>query len=157
MTTLTDPMLAEVTRKGGFVWPDLSTAIACAMATSGGIPAYTHAVWPGPVARYEGLWGLDTVQWPRYATRDLTNPYTAARAAHELTEKTGDFGWCPVYRTGIWRHYADRATVAGGLLPGREPIIEHTMIDTHATIVRQAADRLAHRYNRLATRPTRSP
>lgn len=121
MTTLTDPMIGDVCRHAGFVGPELVTAIATALASSGGVPSYRHEIWPGPAARYEGLWGLDTVQWPDHAARPLDNPYEAARAARELTDR-GDFSWCPAWRAGTDRAYEGRARAAAGRLPHREAI-----------------------------------
>lgn len=136
MSTLTDVQVADVARKAGFVGPQLVTSIATALAASGAIPSYDHAIWPGPVAHYKGLWGLDVVEWPDYAGRELTNPYTAARAAYELTQR-GDFSWCPTWRAGTDRWYETRARNVAGRLPGIEPATSAVGVNMHRRRVQQ--------------------
>ncbi len=118
MTTLADPMVADIARKAGFVQPALPVAIACALAASGAIPAFDHPIWPGPIAHYRGLWGVDTVEWPDSAGADLANPYVAAAWARAHTQAAGGFGWCPTYRSGAYLPYMARGRVASGMLPG---------------------------------------
>lgn len=146
MSILSDAQIGHVCRKAGFVGPGLVTAIGTALAASGGVPSYTHPVWPGPVAHYRGLWGLDTVERPEYADMALDNPYTAARVAYELT-KRGDFGWCPVWRAGTDRWYAPRARAAAADLPYAEIQVSPISIATLRRRTLRDADRLGQTIN----------
>lgn len=154
MSRLPDAHIAQVCRDAGFVGDELHTAIATAFASSGGIPGYDFALWPGPTAHYRGLWGVDTVERPDIADRDLHNPYVAAHAAHELVEATGGWAWCPAYRAGIHpNHYRDAAVVAD-MLPAPGAHLEPVLTDAHRSRVHRAIDRIGAARDMLATIPT---
>lgn len=112
MTQLSDSELAAVCRDAGFGRPHLHTAIAAALATSNGLASYNHPIFPGPVADYRGLWGVDLCEHPDLIGVDLANPYRAAEAAHDLTAEHSGFGWCPAYRSGAFYPFLDRAGTA---------------------------------------------
>lgn len=112
MSALSDVTLADVCRNVGFARPELVTAIASAIAASGAIPTYEHAIYPGPVAIYRGLWGVDLCEWPTLIAVDLSDPYEAAYAALDCTAECSGFQWCPAYRSGAYAHYVARATDA---------------------------------------------
>lgn len=118
MTRLSDPELAELARRNDLGGDDVERAIACAIAASDGDPAYHHVVWPGPVADYRGLYGLDVVDWPEYEGADLAHPAVAATVAAELVRETGGWSWCPAYRSGRASHYLERAAPAASVIPG---------------------------------------
>lgn len=119
MTRLSDPELADLARRRDLSGDDVQRAVATALATSAGDPAYHHLVTPGPVADYRGLWGLDVVARPGFADMDLHHPEEAADAMADLVHSTGGFGWCAAYRSGRSAHYLDRAAPAASMLPGR--------------------------------------
>jgi hypothetical protein len=118
---LSDVRLADLCRRTGFTRPDLYTAVAAAVATSGGRPGYEHAVYPGPVAVYKGLWGVDLCEWPDALGLDLSDPWEAAQTALDLTHECSGWGWCPAVRTGAHARYLDRAVTASSMMPGNEP------------------------------------
>lgn len=109
---LSDTHIADICRRAGFFGEHLVTAIACALAASGGKPNYDHRIDPGPVAHYKGLWGLDVIDWPEHAITALDDPHTAAAVAHELVDDTGGWGWCPAWRSGASDVMLPRARVA---------------------------------------------
>lgn len=130
MSRLTDPMLGEIARKSGFTGDHLTTAVAVSIAASGGNPGYDHPVWPGPVAHYKGLYGLDVCQWPDIPADDLHSPWVAGKLAYELTKRYG-WGWNPTARAGTHYPYLERAAVAAGMLPHREQASEPIMIGSY--------------------------
>lgn len=140
MTTLSDSEIAQICRDAGFGRPDLITAIACARVASGGVPAYEHVVWPGPVAHYRGLWGVDTIEWPRLAGRPLEDPHVAARAAYELTEEHG-FDWCPTFRAGHHVHHESAAALGATMLPTWHRDPDHILVPRlHAALSKRMAE-----------------
>lgn len=152
MIRLTDPQLADLARRNGLGGPDLITAVACAIASSDGDPAYHHAVLPGPVADYRGLWGVDVVQFPDLADRDLFHPETAAIAMASMRAETKGFWWCPAYRSGRASHYLERATPAASMLPGKgRPTSDIAYGYTHPQVVAYRA-RLAEMADGLISR-----
>lgn len=142
MTTLSDAALGQVCRRAGFSGDDLHTAIACAVGASGGFPGYEQTIWPGPSAAYKGLFGVDTVEWPDCAGRDLTNPYEAAHVAYELTQAHG-WSWCPVWRAGHHRGHLARGVAAAVDVPYREQERFPILVDTARTMMLQSRADLA--------------
>lgn len=126
MTTLSAVHIADLCRRVGFGRPALYTAIATALATSGGNQAYEHAIYPGPVALYKGLWGVDLCEHGEYVGENLADPQRATEAAYDLTQEHGGFGWCPAYRSGAYVHHLDRAMTASSMIP--KPAPQHTAI-----------------------------
>lgn len=151
MTTLSDAALGQVCRHAGFVGDDLHTAVACAIGASGGFPGYEHEIGLGPTARYKGLFGVDTVEWPQMADRALENPYEAAHVAYELTGEHG-WAWCPVFRAGHHVHHLRRAAVAAGDIPYREHEQQPILVDTARTMMLQSRTDLARKLDEY--RPT---
>jgi hypothetical protein len=141
MTALSDAQIGHVCRTAGFFGDELTNAVAVAIATSGGCPGYDHPVWPGPVAHYKGLFGVDTVQWPQVAGSELHSPWVAADVAYELTKRYG-WGWNATARAGNHHHYLERAMVSANVTPHREQAAEPIMIGRHAHAVRQTFARL---------------
>lgn len=129
MTTLSAVHVADLCRKVGFGRPNLYAAIATALATSDGNPDYEHAIYPGPVALYKGLWGVDLCVHDVYVGVDLADPWRAARAAYDLTQEHGGFGWCPAYRSGLFERHIDRARTASSMIPKLSP--QHTPIASY--------------------------
>lgn len=118
MTRLSSPAIAALARANDLAGPDVVTAIATALAASGGDAAYHHVVRPGPAADYRGLWGLDVVDWPEYAGADLFHPEVAARICAQLVRNVGAWTWCPSYRAAAHRRHVEAATPAASMLPG---------------------------------------
>lgn len=112
--------IAHFATRAGFVRPDVYTAVACAIAASGGLDHFDHRNGPPGCGRYVGLWGIDTDVHTQYDPDELGAPETAARAAYELTTAHGGFGWSPVWRAGYDRRHVDEAVAALGGYPFQE-------------------------------------
>lgn len=112
--------IAHYASHAGFVGPDLHTATAIAWVGSGGLDHYDFSAGSPGVGRYVGLWAIDVCEWPDYAVDTLMAPQSAARAAHELTERVGSFAWSSVWRTGSERPWLDHAARAATEHPFRE-------------------------------------
>lgn len=121
---LSDTHVADLCRRAGFFGDDLVTAIACAAAASGNRPNFDHRIDPGPVAHYKGLYGLDVIDWPEYATHELENPHVAVAVAHELVKSTDGWRWCPAYRSGAYATTLPRARVAHTIYATTEPHLD---------------------------------
>lgn len=122
MSVLDPVEIADLCRAVGFTRPRLYTAIATALSASGGIPSYDHAIYPGPVAVYRGLWGVDLCEHEYLVGLDLAHPYTAAVHAKDLTDEYGDFGWCPTFRSGHYAHNLATAETASSMMPGHKTL-----------------------------------
>lgn len=153
MSRLPDEVVADVCRRAGFAGPDLHTAIATAFAASGGRPDFDHVVWPGPVAHYRGLWGVDVAGWPGHAAEGLGAPETAARVAYELTKRADGWEWCPAYRAGTHVEHLDRAAAVVGVLPYMPKVAHDITHPDHLRRVREKLDELAVMHDAIATLP----
>lgn len=113
--------LSHLAASAGFTHPDLSTATALALAASGGIDTYDHAVGLPGCGRYVGLWGIDVDRWPHLAP-ELHIPARSAEAAYALTVEHDGFGWSPCYRAGTDQRHHDLALVASSVGAFREDV-----------------------------------
>ena len=149
MTPLSAVHIADLCRKVGFGRPDLYIATATAVASSGGNPAYEHAIYPGPVALYKGLWGVDLCQHELYVGEDLADPLRAAEAAYDLTVEHSGFSWCPAYRSGAYHFYVDRAREASSMVPGAVRDTTPIALYPHLEGLQRREFALARTYNAL--------
>lgn len=135
------PSIARFATEAGFVRPDVHTATALALASSGGLDHYDLSAGIPGAGRWVGLWGLNVDEWPEYAADELTDPERAAQVAYELTQRCVGFGWSSSWRAGRERHWLDHVIAAHG----RDPFTE----TDHVPIVLNRAERqitaLAHR------------
>lgn len=143
---LSDNMVADVCRRTGFAGDGLHVAIASAIAASNGIASYEMAIYPGPVAIYKGLWGVDLCEHDHLIGVDLSDPWMAAAVALEMTEHRGTFAWCPAFRNGRYRAFLHRARVASTMSPANEQQ-ENPIVGNFA---RDSIERLRERMSDLA-------
>jgi hypothetical protein len=101
-----------------------------------------------------GLWGVDLCEHPALVGEDLSNPYVATRAAWELTQSTGSLRWCPVYRSGAYLRYIDRARVAEMRVPSREPVAEPISLPLRRRTWNAHLDRLAAAHDAMRRHPS---
>jgi hypothetical protein len=138
--------LARVAEHAGWAGDDITTAVAVALATSGGLDTFEHRNGAPGSGRYVGLWGIDTDAHPAYAAIELHVPVVNAHAARSLCGAYGGWSWSPVWRAGHWRAYVDHAgtertrTYAGQ--PVRSPLTLHR---TDRIIGRMAETRTRYR------------
>lgn len=95
--------IAAFAKGAGFFGDDVKTAVAIALAASGGYDHYdVHAGVPG-AGHWQGLWAIDTDLWPEHAHLDLHDPWRNAEAAYASTIMGNGFGWSAVYRNNVYR------------------------------------------------------
>lgn len=114
MATLTPAQIYGYAVGAGFTPAQAVTATAVAMAESGGNPSAAAIVSnpkPGnlPETSY-GLWQINTLGNPQYATADLTDPATNAAAAYAIFQSSGG-NWNPwgAYTNGSYSQYLSTA------------------------------------------------
>lgn len=100
--------IADVARAAGFSGDDLITAVAIAMAESGGdAHAYNpeeQAGTPPGMGSY-GLWQIYLWAHPEFAGWDLYDPAQNARAAYQIYARTGDFRAWSTYKNQAYARY----------------------------------------------------
>jgi hypothetical protein len=105
--------LASLARGAGFYGDDLRTAVALALAATGGEPRYDVRAGMGGAGRWRGLWGINVDRYPRWDVDTIGRPDVAARAAYDLTRTHGGFDWSDTYRAGLHvAHLADAGVAA---------------------------------------------
>lgn len=135
--------VARFARGAGFHTDAVTTATAVALASSGGVAHYDHAVGVPGAGHYVGLWAIDIDRWPEYADRDLHVPYQAAEAAYDLTERHGGWSWSAVHEAGHHLAYVAHAgTARTKELHAQAPAAPFTIHHTDDTI-RHCGARLA--------------
>jgi hypothetical protein len=155
VTPLSAVELADLARRVGFARPDLHTVVAAALVTSRGRPDYDHAIYPGPVAVYKGLYGVDLCEWPELLGVDLADPWEATQTALDLTHECSGLQWCPAVRSGKYTRALAAAMVASSMVPGAELRPSEMHHYAHARQLRDQHDELAALHNALGDHATR--
>lgn len=120
---LSPAQIAGVADAAGFPPSALPTAVAIAMAESGGninaldntsnpsAPGY-HAPGAGDSPEFsEGLFQINVLANPEFANENLANPITDAQAAEQLYQSDGFSPWS-TYTEGAYTKYLTQATQA---------------------------------------------
>jgi len=110
--------LAQIAANAGFTDQDLATAVAVALAESGGkIDAYnpeTAAGTPEGKGSY-GLWQIYLKVHPEYTPAALLDPQTNANAAYKIYQQRGEtFAAWSTYTNGAYLAHATEASGATG-------------------------------------------
>lgn len=125
MSTLSPEQIAEHAHAAGFRGRDLSTAVAVALAESGG---RTHAHNSTPPDDSYGLWQVNMLgalgperrrQFGLDADRDLFDPATNAAAAYAISGRGESFRPWTAYTSGRHERYLDRARRAAAAVERR--------------------------------------
>ena len=116
---MTPGEIGTVARAAGFHGGDLTTAVACALASSGGNPAYDVAAGLAGAGRWRGLWAINVDRVAGLTDQSFADPYTDAEAARWLTRTSGGFDWNDAYRAG--RHDPYMALSATALTDRMKP------------------------------------
>lgn len=102
---LTAAQIAYYAQAAGFSGNDLNTAVAIALAESGGRPVTynpeTAAGTPDGEGSY-GLWQIYLHAHPEYAYANLYDPQTNANAAYALYQSAGGFSPWATYNSGAY-------------------------------------------------------
>lgn len=124
VSTLTPEEIAQHAHDAGFRGDDLATAVAVAMAESGGNTQAHNGV--GPDDSY-GLWQINMEgdlgparrdAFGLNADRELYDPATNAQAAHDIYSDRGDFTAWSTYDSGEYEQFMDAARKAAAQVTG---------------------------------------
>jgi hypothetical protein len=127
MQPLSRPEIEELVRRAGFTGADADTAVAIALAESGGDPACYNPETqanPAPNMGSVGLFQIFRWQHPEFSAWDLTDPLLNARAAYFVYVQAGrTFSRWSTYLNGAYKKflqpplsYASAAPEPGGVL-----------------------------------------
>jgi hypothetical protein len=111
---LSPAQIADVAARAGFTGNDLATAVAIALAESGGDP---NAIGDKSLAPTNGpsygLWQINVGSRanPQYAGANLLDPQTNANIAHEMYSQKGFIHWT-TYTSGEYGMYETPAVMA---------------------------------------------
>jgi Lysozyme like domain len=126
MTAWAGRSIARFASNAGFYGDDLKTAVAVALVASGGNDHYDVTAGIPGAGRWQGLWAIDVDEHPELAAYDMGDPYQAARAAKQLTDDAGSFGWSAVWRNGLHLMQLEHA----GTETTRQPFTETAQAST---------------------------
>ncbi len=106
---LTISQIAALAAGAGFSGDDLATAVAVAMAESGGNPQAYNPEKSAGAAQEQGsfgLWQIYLAAHPEFAGVNLTDPQTNALAAYSIYSAAGDsFASWATYKSGAYTAY----------------------------------------------------
>lgn len=111
------PQLVALASGAGFTGPDLVTAVAIALAESGGNPqAYNPERMAGAAQGYGsfGLWQIYLQAHPEFSSLNLFDPQTNASAAYAVYSGAGGFSPWSTYKSGAYQTYAAAVQQAVG-------------------------------------------
>lgn len=111
-THMTPTEIASVAAAAGFTGYDLTTAVAVALAESGGnVNAYNPEVAAGTPTGYGsyGLWQIYEKAHPEFATWNLFDPQLNAQAAFSVYTNAGGFRPWSTFNSGAYQAYLQTA------------------------------------------------
>jgi hypothetical protein len=111
MTDLTPAQIAGVAQQAGFSGNDLTTAVAVALAESGGNPNATHSNTNGSIDY--GLWQINSVHSSLLQSGTWSTPSDNARMAYSVWQGSGWKAWT-TYTSGAYLTNMGRAALASG-------------------------------------------
>jgi hypothetical protein len=108
--TLTASQIAQYAQTAGFDGNDLVTAVAIALAESGGNPsAYNGGTSDVPETSY-GLMQINTLANPQYASDNLYDPQTNLNDAYEIYSSQGFQPWS-TFTSGAYTSFITTAQI----------------------------------------------
>src|SRR5690242_20008810 len=111
---LSASQLAILAENAGFTGAEISTAVAIALAESGGNPnAYNPEPAAGTPQGYGsyGLWQIYLKAHPEFAGEDLNDPQTNADLAYQVYAQSGFSSWS-TFNSGKYLAFLDEAQTA---------------------------------------------
>jgi hypothetical protein len=110
---LTPKQIADLASNAGFQGNDLVTAVAVALAESGGkVAAYNPELQAGATEGKGsfGLWQIYRTAHPEFATWNLDDPQLNAQAAYIVYQNAGySFRPWSTFKTGAYQVYVNQA------------------------------------------------
>jgi Lysozyme like domain len=108
--------IQQVAANAGFSGDDLATAVAIALAESGGnpnnynkepqdVPGRYHRTSPNDGLGSYGLWQIYLAAHPEFSGMPLLDPQTNANAAYSIYSRRGGFSDWTTYNTGAYVQY----------------------------------------------------
>jgi hypothetical protein len=117
MASLSAAQITAVAAGAGFTGPDLQTAVAIALAESGGNPSII-----GDSGNSYGLWQINIPAHPNYSGPALLNPQANAAAAYAIYSTAGDsFQPWSTYNSGAYQAFMPAVPPAP---PSSSPVID---------------------------------
>ena len=111
-TPLSDFEIAEAALSAGFTLNGTATAVAVALAESGGRPDVVNTAGNHPASRDRGLWQINDYYHPEVSDAEAFNPVLAAREAYRISN--GGTNWHPwaTWVSGAHLKFLHRADIA---------------------------------------------
>jgi hypothetical protein len=126
---LSPAQIQAVAANAGFTGPNLTTAVAVALAESfpsGNEQSYnpeTNAPGGTPPGKGSyGLWQIYLRDHPEFASLNLYDPQTNAYAAYALWDAAGGFHPWATYNSGAYQAYLSKVPSASGILTNPVPL-----------------------------------
>lgn len=111
MTTFTPAQLAGIAAKAGFRGRALVTAVAVALAESGGNSAAVHTNLDAHRSRDRGLWQINSYWHKEVTDAQAFDPTGNAAAAYRISRAGADWSEWTTWRTGAALAQATRARI----------------------------------------------
>jgi hypothetical protein len=120
---LLDEQIADVCRQAGFWGKGLTTAVAVALAESGGNPAAVNTTGNFPEAsRDRGLFQINSFWHPEVTDAEAFDPLLNAHAAYTISTGGMDWDAWSSYTQGTYMAYWDRACAVTNPRPDPEAL-----------------------------------
>jgi peptidoglycan hydrolase-like protein with peptidoglycan-binding domain len=118
--TLTDFQIAEIALNAGFPYPSgVVTAVAVALAESGGRPDATNEAGNHPPSTDRGLWQINSYWHPEVSDGEAFDPIQAAKETLRISNGGKDWHPWATYNSGSYLTYLHRAELAArAVVPG---------------------------------------
>jgi peptidoglycan hydrolase-like protein with peptidoglycan-binding domain len=109
LSILTDVQVADVAFTAGFRGDALITAIAVALAESGGRTDAVNTVGNTPSSRDRGLWQINSYWHPEVSDAQAFNPAGCAQAAYRISAQGTSWRPWTTFNSGSYRQFLARA------------------------------------------------
>src|SRR6266576_2522229 len=115
----TDITIATVAKNAGFRGPEIATAVAVALAESGGRETATNTANANGSTDY-GLWQINSIHTDDLKIGDWRNPADNAKMAFRVWTRQGWNGW-NAYKNGRYKMFVPRGQVAATAVIALDP------------------------------------
>ena len=112
MARLNDFEIAEIAVDVGFARTHARTAVAVALAESGGRTDVVNEAGNVPPSRDRGLWQINSYWHPEVSDREAFDPVQCGRAAYRISKSGADWHPWATWTSGAYLSFAHRAAIA---------------------------------------------